>query len=166
LGPAALAGFLPGVACGRYSARFGARRVLMGGPAAGVIGFVLLAALHNEPWQVIMAGVLANAYISLAYGALPALVVREVDVDETGVATSMNAIARTIGSSIAAAIVAVLLGRSQQGHIPESSFTVIFALGAITAGAAMLLIAVTRPRLRLASADDVTESRAMNHEWG
>ncbi|QEN14367.1 MFS transporter [Mycolicibacterium sp. ELW1] len=164
--PGALAGFLTAVASGRYIDRFGARAVLMVGAAAGVLGFVLLAVLHHQPWQVIMAGVLANAYISLAYGALPALVVREVDAGETGVATSMNAIARTVGSSIAAAIVAVLLGRSEHGHIPESSFTVIFALGAITAAAAMLLIAITRPKLRDASSEDVTESRAMNHEWG
>ncbi|BBX07901.1 MFS transporter [Mycolicibacterium aichiense] len=164
--PGALAGFLTAVASGRYIDRFGARVVLMVGAAAGVLGFVLLAVLHHQPWQVIMAGVLANAYISLAYGALPALVVREVDASETGVATSMNAIARTVGSSIAAAIVAVLLGRSDHGHIPESSFTMIFALGAITAAAAMLLIAITRPKLRDASTEDVTESRAMNHEWG
>lgn len=164
--PGAVAGFLTAVASGRYIDRFGARAVLMVGAAAGVLGFVLLAVLHDEPWQVIMAGVLANAYISLAYGALPALVVREVDADETGVATSMNAIARTVGSSIAAAVVAVLLGRSQHGHTPESSFTIIFGLGALTAAAAMLLIAITRPRLRAASVDDVTESRAMNHEWG
>ncbi|WP_319433786.1 MFS transporter [Mycobacterium sp. RTGN5] len=164
--PGALAGFLTAVASGRYIDRFGARTVLLVGAATGVAGFVLLATLHDQPWQVIAAGVLANAYISLAYGALPALVVREVDADETGVATSMNAIARTIGSSIAAAIVAVLLGRSQHGHTPESSFTIIFALGAITAGAAMLLIAVTRSPLRPMDSEDVTQSRAMNHEWG
>jgi predicted MFS family arabinose efflux permease len=164
--PGALAGFLTAVASGRYIDRFGARTVLLVGAATGVAGFVLLAILHDQPWQVIAAGVLANAYISLAYGALPALVVREVDADETGVATSMNAIARTIGSSIAAAVVAVLLGRSQHGHVPESSFTIIFTLGAITAGAAMLLIAVTRSPLRPMESEDVTQSRAMNHEWG
>ncbi|KDF02390.1 major facilitator transporter [Mycolicibacterium aromaticivorans JS19b1 = JCM 16368] len=164
--PGALAGFVTAVASGRYIDRFGARAVLMVGAGAGVLGFVLLAVLHHQPWQVILAGVLANAYISLAYGALPALVVREVDAGETGVATSMNAIARTVGSSIAAAIVAVLLGRSDHGHTPESSFTVIFALGAITAAAAMLLIAITRPKLRDTSTEDVTDSRAMNHEWG
>jgi MFS family permease len=165
--PGALAGFLTAIASGRYIDRFGARTVLVIGAAAGVIGFVLLAIVHNQPWQVVAAGVLTNAYISLAYGALPALVVREVDADETGVATSMNAIARTIGSAIAAAIVAVLLGRSQHGHTPESSFTIIFALGAATAGAAMLLVAVTRSRLRpMDSIEDVTQSRAMNHEWG
>jgi predicted MFS family arabinose efflux permease len=164
--PGALAGFLTAVASGRYIDRFGARTVLLVGAGTGVVGFVLLAILHDQPWQVIAAGVLANAYISLAYGALPALVVREVDADETGVATSMNAIARTIGSSVAAAVVAVLLGRSQHGHVPESSFTIIFALGAITAGAAMLLIAVTRSPLRPMDSEDVTQSRAMNHEWG
>ncbi len=44
-------------------------------------------------WQVIVASILANGYIALGYGALPALVVSEVDAGETGVATSMNAIA-------------------------------------------------------------------------
>jgi MFS family permease len=164
--PGALAGFLTAVISGRYIDRYGARAVLLVGAATGIVGFVLLAVWHDQPWQVIAAGVMANAYISLAYGALPALVVREVDPDETGIATSMNAIARTIGSAIAAAIVAVLLGRSQHGHIPESSFTIIFALGAITAGAAMALIAITRPPLRPLASDDVTQARAMNHEWG
>ena len=81
---------------------------------------------------MIAASLLINAYISLAYGALPALVVREVEAGETGVATSMNAIARTVGASMAAAIVAVLFSRNGTGHPPESSYTVIFALGAVT----------------------------------
>jgi MFS family permease len=165
--PGALAGFLTAVASGRYIDRFGARVVLVVGAAAGVAGFVLLAVLHDHPWQVIAATVLANAYISLAYGALPALVVREVDAGETGVATSMNAIARTIGSSIAAAIVAVLLGRSHNTYAPESSFIAIFVLGAVTAAGALVLIIGSHPRLRqLESLDDITDSRALNHEWG
>ena len=74
--------------------------------------------------------------------------VSEVDADETGVATSMNAIARTVGSSTAAALVAVLLGRIGLGHgVPmESSFVAIFIGGAATAGLAMVLIALSRPR--------------------
>lgn len=165
--PGALAGFLTAVASGRYIDRFGARAVLITGAATGALGFVLLATLHSTRWQVIAAGVLVNAYISLAYGALPALVVREVEAGETGVATSMNAIARTIGSSIAAAIVAVLLARSTDGYTPESSYTTIFALGAGTAILAMLLIAFTRTRLRrIDSVEEISESRAMNHEWG
>jgi MFS family permease len=165
--PGAFAGFLAAVASGRYIDRFGARVVLVVGAAAGMAGFVLLAVLHDEPWQVIAATVLANAYISLAYGALPALVVREVDAGETGVATSMNAIARTIGSSIAAAIVAVLLGGAHSMSAPESRFIAIFVLGAVTAAGALVLIAASHPRLRrIESLEDVTDARALNHEWG
>ena len=166
--PGALTGFVVAMVSGRFIDRFGARRVLVIAAVAGIAGFVMLAVAHGQPWQVIVAGMLANAYISLGYGALPALVVAEVDAGETGVATGMNAIARTVGSSTAAALVAVLLGRSAAdvGAPPESSFVLIFAAGAFTAALAMTLIAMTRSRD--GTADDVArrELRAMNHEWG
>ena len=111
--PGAITGFLVALISGRFIDRFGARPVLVVAAAAGITGFLFIALVHSAPWQVIAASILANAYISLGYGALPALVVSEVDAGETGVATSMNAIARTIGSSIAAALVAVLLCRIQ-----------------------------------------------------
>ena len=115
-----------------------------------------------------MAGIWTNAYISLAYGALPALVVSEVDGDETGVATGVNAIARTVGSSIAAALVAVVLGRLNPatGLPSEHGFVTIFLAGAVTAGLAMALIAATRSGRRAMSPEATVDSRAMNHEWG
>ena len=163
--PGALAGFLVALISGRFIDRFGARRVLVVAALAGIAGFAMLAVAHDRAWQVIVAGILANAYISLGYGALPALVVSEVDAGQTGVATSMNAIARTIGSSSAAAVVAVLLGHSA---IPtEASFVTIFVAGAVTAGLAMALIAVSRaPDRHRDSMQNLSESRAMNHEWG
>lgn len=166
--PGALAGFVTALVSGRYIDRYGARPVLVAGAGIGVVGFALLAVAHDTAWQVIGAGILVNAYISLAYGALPALVVREVEPGETGVATSMNAIARTVGSSISAAIVAVLLSRSgSPDGPPESSYTAIFALGAGTGLLALLLIAASRPRLReIKSVEELSDSRAMNHEWG
>lgn len=165
--PGAMAGFVTATASGRYIDRFGARPVLLAGGVTGIIGFILLAAAHAETWQVITAAILINAYISLAYGALPALVIQEVDASETAVATSMNAIARSVGSSIAAAIVAVLLARSSPGFPPESTFTLIFGLGAATGLLAVSLIAASRPGLRpIDSVEERSESRAMNHEWG
>jgi MFS family permease len=165
--PGALAGFLTALASSRYIDRFGARPVLVAGIAVGIVGYTLLALAHSAPWQIIVAGVLVNVYISLAYGALPSLVVREVEIGETGVATSMNAIARTVGASSAAAIVAVLLSRNQTGYPPESSYTAIFALGAVTGLVALVLIAASRPRLRpIETVEEISDSRAMNHEWG
>ncbi len=164
--PGAMAGFATALISGRYIARYGARSVLVVGTSLGVLGFGLLAVAHDAPWQIVTAGLLVNCYISLAYGALPALVIREVAVGETGVATSINAIARTVGASVAAAIVAVLLSRSVNGYPPESSYTAMFALGALTGLIGMLLIAVSRPALREPAPGEITDSRAMNHEWG
>ncbi|WP_307787494.1 MFS transporter [Mycolicibacterium sp. S2-37] len=163
--PGAFAGFVTATLSGRFIDRFGARPVLLTGALTGVVGFVALAVAHDLVWQVILAGILVNAYISLAYGALPALVVSEVDSRETGVATGVNAIARTVGSAIAAAIVAVLLSHPMPGtgSPAERSFIVIFVAGAATAALAMVLIALSRGRRRTATTVD---SRAMTHEWG
>ena len=167
--PGAVAGFLIALVSGRFIDRYGARPVLVVAALAGIAGFLFIAFAHDRAWQVIVAGILANAYISLGYGALPALVVSEVDAGETGVATSMNAIARTIGSSTAAALVAMLLSQTVAGTgVPlESGFFVIFLGGAVTAVLAMVLIALSRPRPRpIDSVESRCETRAMNHEWG
>lgn len=167
--PGAFTGFLVALISGRFIDRFGARPVLVVAALAGIAGFLFIALVHAHTWQIIVASILANAYISLGYGALPALVVSEVDAGETGVATGMNAIARTIGSSIAAAVVAMLLSRSAPGTgVPmESSFLAIFLGGAITSTLALGLIAMSRPSSRSADfAQARYETRAMNHEWG
>ena len=167
--PGAITGFVTATASGRFIDRFGARRVLMAGASSGVAGFAILALWHSATWQIIVAGILTNAYISLAYGALPALVVSEAQPGETGVATGVNAIARTVGSSVAAALVAVLLEHSvgAAGLPSERAFVLIFAAGAVTAALATLLIACSGERERRRETLDATvDSRAMIHEWG
>ncbi len=167
--PGAIAGFATATLSGRFIDRYGARPVLMSGAVTGMVGFLWLALAHSLPWQVIIAGILVNAYISLGYGALPALVVSEVKGDETGVATGVNAISRTVGSSIAAAAVAVLLEQSSgaTGLPSEHAFVAIFFAGAVTAGLAMVLIALSRSRsVDTRTAEALIETRAMNHEWG
>jgi MFS family permease len=167
--PGALMGFVTATASGRFIDRFGARPVLVCGAASGIVGFAFLALAHAQPWQVIVAGLAANAYISLAYGALPALVVGEAEPGETGVATGVNAIARTVGSSVAAALVAVLLQRSTgaTGVPAEGAFVTIFVIGAVTAALALVLIALSHTRRKeVETLEELEASRAMNHEWG
>ena len=144
--PGAIAASLTAVISGRYIEKFGARVVGMTGGMAGVLGFLLLATLHTSKWEVIVAYLLANAYISLAYGALPVLVVGEVEAHQTAVATSMNAIARTVGSAIGAAVVGVILSpASNSGYIAEHDYIVLFTLGAISAVGAVLFLRATAP---------------------
>lgn len=149
--PGAIAASVTAVVSGRYIEKFGARAVGMAGGVAGVLGFLLLATVHTSRWEVIAAYLLANAYISLAYGALPVLVVGEVEPHETAVATSMNAIARTVGSAIGAALVAVLLSpasKTANGFIAEHEYIILFALGAISAIGTVLFLRATAPPRR------------------
>lgn len=167
--PGAMVGMVIATTSGRFIDRFGAQRVLVAGAVIGTAGYTLLAVAHEARWQVIVAGVCMNVYISLAYGALPAVVVNEAGPDETGVATSINAIARTIGSSIAAALVAGTLAGSHGRHgLPaEGAFVALFVLGAVTAAAAAVLIAVSGVRIRAGeSAAGRVDAQALNHEWG
>ena len=142
--PGALAAAVTALISGRCIERFGARRVITVGAVAGAVGFTMLLGWHSAPWEVVAAGLLTNAYISLAYGALPVLVIADVDAAETGIATSLNAIVRMVGAALAAVLVGALLTPGADGHPPQSGFTAVFALGAATALGAIVLVARKR----------------------
>lgn len=143
--PGFLAGVVVALVAGRYIERFGPRVVFAAGASAGALGFASLLLWHSDPWQVVLAGLLINAYISLSYAALPIMVIAEVGDGETGIATSLNAIFRLVGSAIGAALFGALESPGAGGRIPESAFDVVFNLGAATAVMACLL-AVRRRR--------------------
>ena len=144
--PGALSAAATTLIGGRCIERFGARAVVAGGGLVGVVGFLMLAGWHDTRWEVVVAGVLTNAYISLAYGALPALIVSEVDNGETGVATSLNGMFRKVGGAAAAALVGALLTPRSGGLAAESGFTAVFVLGAATAAGSILLVWLGRER--------------------
>ena len=144
--PGALSAAATTLIGGRCIERFGARAVVAGGGLVGVVGFLMLAGWHDTRWEVMVAGVLTNAYISLAYGALPALIVSEVDHSETGVATSLNGTFRKVGGAAAAALVGALLTPRSGGLAAESGFTAVFVLGAATAAGSVLLVWLGRER--------------------
>lgn len=137
--PGAIAAAVMGMISGRCIERFGARAVAVAGGLAGVAGFVLLTGWHAARWEVVVAALLTNAYISLGYSVLPAMIIAEVDTEQTAVATSLNAVCRKVGSATAAALVAALLTPVAGGRIPQSGFTAVFILGALTAGGVVLL---------------------------
>ena len=167
--PGALTGFVTATLSGRFIDRFGARPVLVCGALTGIVGFLWLAVAHSQPWQVIVAGIWVNAYISLGYGALPALVVAEVEGGETGVATGVNAIARTVGSSDCRGVGCRPAGPIRQRHRATVRARVRRDLlrGRRNRRMAMVLIALSRTRQGEPTSVEATiESRAMNHEWG
>ncbi len=137
--PGALAATVTAIVSGRLIERFGARAVMVVGATFGVIGFGLLAGWHGSRGQLLAAGLTTSVYVSLAYGALTALIVSYVGPGETGVASSLNGIFSKVGGATAAAMVAPLLA-SNDGSAAEGGYLVLFTCGAVTSAAAVLMV--------------------------
>ena len=142
--PGSVAGVAAASVSGRFVHRFRADRVLIVACGIGVAGFVMLALTHTRLWQVVVALVVINAFVSASYAALPSLLVDAVPSEFTGVANGINAIARTFGSSLASALVATLLASltvAGTDLASERAFVIAFWVGGVAAGAAGLVIA-------------------------
>ncbi|MDV7355839.1 MFS transporter [Rhodococcus sp. NPDC019627] len=170
--PGAVSGVLASILSGTMIRHVGARVVLIGASVVGVAGFILFIVAHDHTWQVITAILLINTYISLAYAALPSLLVAEVPQDETGVANSINSIARSVGSSFASALIATLLAEitlSGTDLAAESAYLIAFATGAVAAALAGLLpfFGITRViRIPSDAEEDEIHATALAAEWG
>ncbi|GAA2616232.1 MFS transporter [Dactylosporangium fulvum] len=148
----AVAGVLSGPAARWLSSR---AQVLWGSVLA-TVACALLAFEHDHPWQVAVAAGVLGAGVGLAYAAMTSLIVHSVPVEQTGVASGMNANLRTIGAAIGTAVVStVVTGHLRPDGLPqESGYTTAFAVLAATAAVAVavaLLIPSARRTLRTAT---------------
>ncbi|GGN94619.1 MFS transporter [Actinoplanes lobatus] len=154
--PGTASGVLTAPLGGRLVARFGAKATLVIGAALAGTGFAMLAVLHSAAWQVILGALVVNTAVTFGYAALPALLIAHVEPAETGIANSVNSIARSVGMSLGTAFVVTMMTRNPvPGPLPlprEAQFVTVFAVGAalavITAAAVgRLLPRAPRPRL-------------------
>jgi predicted MFS family arabinose efflux permease len=140
--PGGVAGILLAPFAGRVVTRLGALPTLLGGAVSGVAGFLLLAFLRAEPWLVILAGLLTQLAVTVAYAALPTLVVRAVQEEETGVANAVNSIARSVGQALGSTVAVTLIAGSfdpATGFPRDVAYTQVSLIGAL----ATLAVAVT-----------------------
>jgi EmrB/QacA subfamily drug resistance transporter len=133
--PSAAIMLVAGPLAGVLGNRFGSRTPLLIGIALVAIGFVQLAVLHDEHWHVFLNSVLTGAGIGLAFAAMATLIVDAVPQSQTGIATGMNTIMRSIGGALGAQIAASIVG----AHADESHFVAAFLVSA--AGLALAFIA-------------------------
>jgi EmrB/QacA subfamily drug resistance transporter len=156
--PGALVMLPAGPYGGVLGRRIGSRNALVAGMAVTALGAGLMAGLHEEAWQLVIAYVIGAAGVAIAFGAMPKLIADAVAPTETGVATGMNTVVRTVGSAIGAQVAVTLLAaRTLSGtEVPaESGFTISLwlATGAAVVAAVMALaIAPRRTAPREASA--------------
>ncbi len=138
-------GVVASICSGALITRFGARTVMTASGGLGVIGFGSLAVAHDASWQVIVGSMVASAFTSLAYAAMPALLVAEVSSENTGVANSVNSIARTAGSSVASALLATLLASLTIGDTTFArvdAYLIAFGFGVVCAVVSTVLVHV------------------------
>jgi predicted MFS family arabinose efflux permease len=142
--PGGIAGIVLAPFAGRLVTRLGALPTLIGGAASGTAGFTLLAFFRSEPWLVILAGLLTQLAVTVAYAALPALVVQAVSEAETGVANAVNSIARSVGQALGSTVAVTLIaaGFDPATGFPRAIvFTQVALVGAI-ASVAVLVVGV------------------------
>jgi EmrB/QacA subfamily drug resistance transporter len=133
--PSTIAMLLIGPLAGPLRARLGPRLPLIAGCAFAAVGFAMLAIAHSRPIEVYVAAGLLGVGIGLAFAAMANLIVESVPADQTGVATGVNTITRTIGGAFGGQMVATII--SGGGSPTESSFTLAFA---VIAGSLVLSI--------------------------
>jgi MFS family permease len=130
--PATLGMLLAGPVAGRLSTTVGSKVPLLLGAAFSCAAFVMLAAAHDEHWQIYTAMLVMGIGIGFAFASMANLIVEAVPSEQTGIATGMNTIVRTIGgavgSQVAAEIVTATLALS--GLPTEEGFTIAFAASA------------------------------------
>ncbi|WP_231445955.1 MFS transporter [Brevibacterium zhoupengii] len=130
----------------RISRTLGPKAALMIGAVVVAVGYGLNIVMMNELWQLIIVSCIIGAGIGIAYGALPLLIMGAVPRSETGAANSLNALLRSIGSSLASALSGVILAQmviTVGDHALPSAdgFRVIMAIGCAGALLALLLAA-------------------------
>ena len=124
---------------GRVSMRYGPKVPLVIGSFLTLLAFVLLTLQHSEHWHVYLSSVLLGWGVGFSFASMANLIVEAVRPDQTGVATGMNAVMRTIGGAIGGQVAASLLAATAiAGGLPgEKGYTLSFAVMALALVAAV-----------------------------
>jgi MFS family permease len=139
--------------------RIGSRGSLIGGALFALASYVLLVVDRSHQGEIYVAAGLLGIGIGLSFSAMANLIVQNVRQEQTGVATGMNAVTRTLGGAFGGQLAATLLaGNLGAGGVPTSTGFTLSFLMCLVALAAGLGFAVAVPRR---SANDRTSKVAV-----
>jgi MFS family permease len=133
---------------GALGTRYGSKLPLAIGAAIVSAGLVGLGLDHGSEFGVIAWSFVMSTGVGLAFAAMANLIVEAVPRDQTGEATGINTLTRSVGSSLGSQLSAAILAGSAIGASPlptENGFTAAFLVSAGVAALAAV-IAVVIPR--------------------
>jgi EmrB/QacA subfamily drug resistance transporter len=160
--PATIAITVVGQMAGILERRIGSRGSLIGGALFALAAYALLVVDRSQEAEIYVAAGLLGIGIGLSFSAMANLIVQNVRQEQTGVATGMNAVTRTLGGAFGGQVAATLLASNLgAGGIPTTSGFTLSFLMCLIALAAALALALAVPRR---SANDLTrEVRVLPH---
>ncbi len=134
----------------------GARRTLMLGATVLGGGYVVALFMMDAPWQLLVASCVASAGVGIGYAAMPTLILDAVPMREAGAAVGLNALMRSMGTTLAAAVMGTILSSNSTTvsgfAIPdETAFHICFVVGAV---AAFVGVGITALIPRRTTSDD------------
>jgi EmrB/QacA subfamily drug resistance transporter len=139
--PSTLAMLVVGSQTGRLERRYGSKPPLLAGALVSLVSFALLSLAHREQWEIYVAMVLLGSGIGLAFAAMANLIIENVGPGETGVATGMNTVTRTVGGAFGGAATASLIAATVtvgSGYPTGHGYTQAFGVCAIALLAGLL----------------------------
>jgi EmrB/QacA subfamily drug resistance transporter len=112
---------------GRLSNVVGSKVPLVVGSIVTAFAFVVLAVAGSR-WEVYLASALVGIGVGFAFASMANLIVEAVPPGQTGVATGMNTIVRTIGGAIGSVVAASVLAAHVlgSGEPAKSGYTITF----------------------------------------
>src|SRR6188472_4503381 len=130
-----------GPAAGLLGRRFGSKWPLALGMVLIAASTFGLAALHSEPWQIVMSMAGLSVGVGFAFAAMAALITEAVEPTETGIATGINTVMRTIGAVVGAQVGAAILTATAREAGGRAGVTVATSDARLLAGAVEGLVA-------------------------
>jgi EmrB/QacA subfamily drug resistance transporter len=156
MAPATIAMLVVGAQTGRLEKLFGSKPPLLAGALLATASFLLLALARASHWEVYLAAALLGSGIGLAFAAMANLIIESVGAGQTGVATGMNTVTRTVGGAFGGAATASVIARTLggSGYPSAHGYTTAFVLcaAALVVGLLVgLLIPQRRPEAAFAA---------------
>ncbi len=151
--PTAAVQLVVGPYAGRIERRLGSRTQLQAGMACVLIAYVALFDAHATTPELLAATIILGLGLGLGLSSLANLIVAAVRQDQTGVATGVNTVMRTLGGAFGAQLATTCITASVRHGLPtDSGFTLAFGVcaGALLVGVLSALI-VPRSRARVAA---------------
>ena len=141
--PTAAVQLVIGPYTGRIERWIGSRAQLQAGMACVLVAYAMLLGAHGTTLELLGPTVILGLGLGLGLSSLANLIVAAVRQDQTGVATGVNTVMRTLGGAFGAQLATTCLTASARHGLPsDHGFTLAFGVcaGALVVGVVSALI--------------------------